>query len=146
MKIAHFISNLVFSFISLLFIYCIYRRFRRCLTSWFYCIFYVYNGRENIFRIQYTLAHLHIRNMHFFIVPTLILLIKNLVKKQNIIASVLAITGIISTDVFYVLNDGLHSKNNPTQYQILCIFTVVIVIVQLIVSLIDTIKSYKLAD
>lgn len=149
MKIAHFISNLVFSFNSLLFIYVVYtdsfgtgsilKHLPPALTKILNKIITTVFSEYNIIGlfIIYGICIL-------FIVLTVILFIKNLVKKQNVIVSVLSLIGIISTVAFYVLNDGLHNKNNPTQYQILCIFTAVIIIVQLIVSLIDTVKSYSI--
>lgn len=145
MKIAHFISNLVFSFISLLFIYIVYTdcfgagSFLKLLSPALNKIITTVFSEYNIPGLMFLYAICIL-----FIVLTVILFIKNLVKKQNVIASVLSLIGIISTVAFYVLNDGLHNKNNPTQYQILCIFTAVIIIVQLIVSLIDTVKSYSI--
>lgn len=139
MKIAHFISNLVFSIISLLYLCVIYtdnfgadwlpKALHPILDKIIGKVF----SEDNIPGLMFLYAICLV-----FIVLTIILFIKSLIKKQNVIPSVLSLICIILMIIFGVL--AVYSEPN----RILCIFTAVVIAVQLIVSLIDTVKSYSI--
>ncbi len=136
MKIANFISNLVFSFISLLFLYIDSFEilfFPRFLSSFMGTMANKIFSEYNIPGLMFLYAICLV-----FIVLTIILFIKSLIKKQNVIPSVLSLICIILMIIFGVL--AVYSEPN----RILCIFTAVVIAVQLIVSLIDTVKSYSI--
>lgn len=136
MKIAHFISNLVFSFISLLFLYIDsfeFSFFPKFLSSFMGTMANKIFSEYNIPGLMFLYAICLV-----FIVLTIILFIKSLVKKQNVIPSVLSLISIILMIIFGVLT--VYAE----PYKILCIFTAVVIAVQLIVSLIDTVKSYSI--
>ena len=136
MKIAHFISNLVFSFISLLFLYIDsfeFPFFPKFLSSFMGTMANKIFSEYNIPGLMFLYAICLV-----FIVLTIILFIKSLVKKQNVIPSVLSLISIILMIIFGVLT--VYAE----PYKILYIFTAVVIAVQLIVSLIDTVKSYSI--
>ncbi len=83
-----------------------------------------------------------------FTVLTVILLIKNLIKKENVISLVLSVISIISMIVLSILMVPWDSSisNNPTRCGLakgFFIFTMVIVAVQFIVAVINEIKIYR---
>lgn len=83
-----------------------------------------------------------------FTVLTVILLIKNLIKKQNVISLVLSVISIISMIVLGILMVPWDSSisNNPTLSGLakgFFIFNTVIVAVQFIAAVINEIKIYR---
>lgn len=147
MKIAHFISNLVFSFVSLLFLFALYtdyfeaglllKALQPILDKIINKVFSEYNILGLLF--LYAICVL-------FAVLTLILFIKNLVKKQNATASVLSLISLISLAALFTLT--FFSKHsvvaNSVLFKISFILNAILIIAQLIVSLIDTVKSYSI--
>lgn len=147
MKIAHFISNLVFSFVSLLFLFALYtdyfeaglllKALQPILDKIINKVFSEYNILGLLF--LYAICVL-------FAVLTLILFIKNLVKKQNATASVLSLISLMSLAALFTLT--FFSKHsvvaNSVLFKISFILNAILIIAQLIVSLIDTVKSYSI--
>ncbi|MDE5994935.1 MAG: hypothetical protein K2G60_05420 [Oscillospiraceae bacterium] len=81
-----------------------------------------------------------------FAVLTVILLIKNLIQKQKIASFVLSAISIISMIGFLIER---YSLNNPALYSLtkwFCLFTTVMIIVQLIAAVINVVKSYSVED
>lgn len=147
MKIANFICNLVFSFISLLSLYILYidsfgiSFFSRFLSSFMGTMANKIFSEYNILGLMSIYAICII-----FIILTVILFIRNLIKKQNVLSCVLSIISFISMIVFSVLPFHFeHSVlSNSALYKFFCIFNAIFVLGQLIVSLIDTVKSYSI--
>ena len=147
MKIAHFISNLVFSFVSLLFLFALYtdyfeaglllKALQPILDKIINKVFSEYNILGLLF--LYAICVL-------FAVLTLILFIRNLIKKKNVLSCVLSIISFISMIVFSVLPFHFERSvlSNSALYKFFCIFNAIFVLGQLIVSLIDTVKSYSI--
>lgn len=147
MKIAKFISNLAFSIVSLLYLCVIYtdnfgadwlpKALHPILDKIIGKVF----SEDNILGIMCIYALCII-----FIILTVFLFIRNLIKKQNVLSCVLSIISFISMIVFLILPFHLeHSVlTNSALYKFFCIFNAVFVLGQLIVSLIDTVKSYSI--
>lgn len=147
MKIAHFISNLVFSFVSLLFLFALYtdyfeaglllKALQPILDKIINKVFSEYNILGLLF--LYAICVL-------FAVLTLILFIKNLVKKQNATASVLSLISLMSLAALFAF--AFFSEHsvvaNSVLFKISFILNAILIIAQLIVSLIDTVKSYSI--
>lgn len=147
MKIAHFISNLVFSFVSLLCLCALYTDYFGAywLPKTLHPILDKIIGKvfseHNILGLLFLYAICVL-----FAVLTLILFIKNLVKKQNATASVLSLISLISLAALFAF--AFFSKHsvldNSVPFRISFILNAILIIAQLIVSLIDTIKSYSI--
>lgn len=147
MKIAHFISNLVFSFVSLLCLCALYTDYfgaywlPKALHPILDKIIRKVFSEDNILGIMCIYALCII-----FIVLTVILFIRNLIKKKNVLSCVLSIISFISMIVFSVLPFHFERSvlSNSALYKFFCIFNAIFVLGQLIVSLIDTVKSYSI--
>lgn len=81
-----------------------------------------------------------------FAILTVIYLIKNLIKKQNVISFVLSLISIILMIDFIVLTvpGEKNILDNPALYISFCLFNMAIILGQFIANLINVIKSYQL--
>lgn len=147
MKIAHFISNLVFSFVSLLFLFALYTDYFEAGLLLKSLQPILGKGIELIFSEKNIIGLFIIFGICIlFVVLTIISFIKNKKDKLNVTSFILSAISIISVVVFVALTIGVgrNISNNPALYKSFCLFNTVIIIVQLIVSLIDTVKSYSI--
>lgn len=149
MKIAHFISNLVFSVVSLLYLCVIYtdnfgaglllKSLQPILGKGIELIFSENNiiGLFIIFGICI-----------LFVVLTIISFIKNINDKLNVTSFILSAISIISIVIFIALTIGIgrNISDNHALYKSFCLFNTVIIAVQFTVSLVNVIKSYRLEN
>lgn len=150
MKIVYIISNFIYSAVSLLFLYVIYTdhfgtgSFLKLLSPALNKIITTVFSEYNIIGL-FIIDGICI----LFAVLTVILLIKNLIQKQNVTSFVLSAISIISMIGFIVLTVPWESSfsKNPTLYSLtkwFCLFNTVMITVQIIASVINTVKSYSI--
>lgn len=148
MKIVYIISNFICSAVSLLFLGGIYAEYFGVDLLPGFLQTVLGTGIELIFSEYNIIGLLIIYGISIlFVIMTVVLLIKNLIQKQNVISFVLSAISIISMIVFVVL--AVPVGNYPTLYSLIkwiCLFTVVIITVQFIAVLVNTIKSYRLEE
>lgn len=142
MKIVYIISNFIYSAFNLLVLIVLYvDRFGPGLMPEF-LLTILGKVANSFFSERNMIVHLIICIVCIlFAVLTVIFLIKNLIQKQNIISFVLSAISIISMIVFAVLINPVGIQHSTKWFYL---FAMVIIIVQLIVSLIYTIKSYSI--
>lgn len=145
MKILYIISNFIYSAFSLLGLSVLYvDRFGPGLLPEF-LLTVLGKVADSFFSERNMIVHLLICIVCIlFTVLTVILLIKNLIQKQNVISFVLSAISIISMIGFFI---EIYSLNNPYRYSLtkwFILFNTVMIIVQFIAAVINTVKSYSI--
>lgn len=146
MKIVYIISNFIYSAISLLFLSAMYFEYFGVGSLPEFLLTVLGKSIDLIFS-EYNMIGLFIIYgiCILFAILTVIWLIKNLIQKQKVASFVLSAISIISMIGFVILTVpvGIH----PTPHSSIkwfCLFNTVMIIVQFIAAVINTVKSYSI--